>query len=156
VARSAISGADAALIAALADRGLAVSPYQLERWRTAGLVPRNHRRSLGRGKGSTSQLDDAAVDRAAALAERARQGRAMLGCHIIERFAGGQELEEARVRAAFRTVVDRVSRKLAVNAGNDDQGWQARYDATRRTSRNATLVSWQGLIDAANETAESS
>jgi hypothetical protein len=118
-------------------------------------VPRNHRRSLGRGKGSTSELDDAAVDRAAALAERARQGRAMLGCHIIERFARGQQLEEARVRAAFRAILDRVSRKLAVNAGNDDRGWQARYDSARKTSRNATLVSWQGLIDAANETSES-
>jgi hypothetical protein len=132
-----------------------IGPCVQPRRSQAGLVPRNRRRSLGRGKGSASELDDAAVDRAAALAERARQGRAMLGCHIIERFAGGQQLEEARIRAAFRAVLDRVSRKLAVDAGNDDRGWQARYDAARRTSRNATLVSWQGLIDAANETAES-
>ena len=152
--RSAPSGADVALIAALADRGLDVSPYQLERWRTAGLVPRNHRRALGRGKGSTSELDAAAVDQAAALAGRARQGRAMPGCHIIERFAAGQRLEETRVRAAFHAFLDRISRKLAVDAGSDDRGWQARYDAARKISRNATYVSWQGLIDAANETPE--
>lgn len=152
--RSAPSGADVALIAALADRGLDVSPYQLERWRTAGLVPRNHRRALGRGKGSTSELDAAAVDQAAALAGRARQGRAMPGCHIIERFAAGQRLEATRVRAAFHAFLDRISRKLAVDAGSDDRGWQARYDAARKISRNVTHVSWQGLIDAANETPE--
>ena len=150
--RSAPSRADVALIDALADRGLDVSPYQLERWRTAGLLPRNNRRPLGRGKGSTSELDDVAVELAARLAEYARQGRAMPGSHIIECFAKGQRLEEDRIREAFHALLDRISRKLAVDAGKDDQGWQARYDAARRTSRNSTPVNWQELIDAFNET----
>ena len=150
--RSAPSRADVALIDALADRELDVSPYQLERWRTAGLLPRNNRRPLGRGKGSTSELDDVAVELAARLAEHARQGRAMPGSHIIERFAKGQRLEEDRIREAFHALLDRISRKLAVDAGKDDQGWQVRYDAARRTSRNSTPVNWQELIDAFNET----
>ncbi|TDO38242.1 hypothetical protein C8E87_1892 [Paractinoplanes brasiliensis] len=38
----------------LAKRGIQVSPYQLERWRARGLVPRNDRRGLGRGFGTYS------------------------------------------------------------------------------------------------------
>jgi hypothetical protein len=142
------------LMAVLADRGLHVSPYQLERWRTVGLLPRNRRRGLGRGKGSASEPDDEAVARAEALARWARQGRALPGGHIIERFARGQQLDEARVRAAFSIQLDRVSRKLAVGAGDGDKGWQARHDAARRTARDATSVNWQEFIDAINEVPE--
>lgn len=54
--RGAVSRADQELIAALRALRLKVSPYQLERWRQNGLVPKNIRRSLGRGRGTTSEL----------------------------------------------------------------------------------------------------
>lgn len=63
------------MIECLAARGLTVSVAQLERWRTAGLLPAHARRWLGRGRGSVSALDDATVAIAAALARHARQGR---------------------------------------------------------------------------------
>jgi hypothetical protein len=49
---------DAAVLTSLESRGVRVSLYQLERWRTRGLVPRNSRRRLGRGRGTASQPAD--------------------------------------------------------------------------------------------------
>ena len=152
--RSQVSRADEVLIAALADGGLRVSPYQLERWRTAGLLPRNQRQSLGRGRGSVSAFDDTTLSRAKALAEFARQGRAMPGGHVIERFARGEPVSEARVRAAFAGQLDRVARKFAVDVGEGDQGWQARYQAADGIARSAGLFNWNDLVDALTEKPE--
>jgi hypothetical protein len=63
-----VSRADQQLIAALQARNLKVSPYQLERWRRLGLIPPNVRRSLGRGRGTTSELAPDAVACAATVA----------------------------------------------------------------------------------------
>ncbi|MER6038321.1 hypothetical protein ABT133_31165 [Streptomyces sp. NPDC001835] len=71
------SGADAALIRTLAERGVRVSVYQLERWRAAGHLPRHPRRGLGRGRGTHAELLPATVERAEFLARSARQGRAL-------------------------------------------------------------------------------
>lgn len=49
---------DAVVLTSLESRGVRVSLYQLERWRTRGLVPRNPRRRLGRGRGTASQPAD--------------------------------------------------------------------------------------------------
>lgn len=70
-----MSPADRELVARLAERGVSVSAAQVERWRHAGLVPANVRRSLGRGRGSVSVPAAGAVEVAAALAEHARPGR---------------------------------------------------------------------------------
>ncbi|MGI5292779.1 hypothetical protein ACQEVF_57040 [Nonomuraea polychroma] len=67
------SRADREVIAHLAERGLKVSPAQLERWRHAGLLPPNERRGCGRG--STSELAPETAEMAAVLARHARQGR---------------------------------------------------------------------------------
>ena len=131
------SRADVALIDALADRGLDVSPYQLERWRTAGRAAGATAVRSAAARALLLTVTYVAVELAARLAEHARQGRAMPGSHIIERFAKGQRLEEDRIREAFHALLDRISRKLAVDAGKDDQGWQVRYDAARRTSPNS-------------------
>jgi hypothetical protein len=107
--RSQPSRADAALLAALARQGLHASPYQLERWRATGLLPHNRRRGLGRGRGSISELDEHAVAGATILAWNARQGRRLIGGHVIERFAIGLPVAEDRVRAAFTAELDRVT-----------------------------------------------
>jgi hypothetical protein len=73
--RSGPSTADQALISQLAARDLTVSLAQLERWRSAGLLPRNARQGRGRGRGSSSALAPQAVEIAAVLARHARQGR---------------------------------------------------------------------------------
>ncbi|SOF02451.1 hypothetical protein SAMN05446589_9603 [Streptomyces sp. OV198] len=69
------SGADRELIGRLAALGVVVSGAQLERWRTAGLLPGHARRWLGRGRGSVSVLAEEAVAVAAALGRHARPGR---------------------------------------------------------------------------------
>lgn len=73
--RTGPSIAEQRLIDALAARELQASPAQLERWRTAGLLERFPRRSLGRGRGFASECTDAHVEAAAALARFARRGR---------------------------------------------------------------------------------
>ena len=139
-----------ALIDALADRGLDVSPYQLERWRTAGLLPRNNRRPLGRGKGSTSELDDVAVELAARLAEHARQGRAMPGSHIIERFAKGQRLEEDRIRPSTPCSTAYRASSLSMRGRTIRAGKSVTMPP--QDQPDFTPVNWQELIDAFNET----
>jgi hypothetical protein len=106
----------------LTEQGLHVTPFQLERWRAAGLLPRNRRRGLGRGRGSVSELDETAVVSASAIARLARQGRRLAGSHVVERFAVGLPTSEDEVRAAFAAELDRVVDRLAGDAPVTDDG----------------------------------
>lgn len=67
--RGKVSASDRALVDALRQRGYAVSPYKLERWRAKGLMPKNVRRSLGRGRGTVSTPAPDAAACAAMLSE---------------------------------------------------------------------------------------
>lgn len=131
------SRADTELIQALADQGLTVSHYQLERWRATGQLPRNRRRALGRGKGSVSELDSHAVRQAATLARATRRGRQLPGGHVLDRFIAGKPVTEAAVRAAYLDRLERLGHLIAADAGEGDEGWQARYDAAKRLTRRA-------------------
>ncbi|MFI1802982.1 hypothetical protein ACH415_05110 [Streptomyces californicus] len=71
------SEADAELVAYLRTKRLTVSLAQLERWRRAGVLPRNHRTYLGRGKGSASAIAPAAFNLAEAMARVSRRGRSI-------------------------------------------------------------------------------
>jgi len=112
--RSGPGAADRELIAQLAARDLTVSPAQLERWRCAGLLPRNTRHGRGRGQGSASALSPGAVEIAAALAVHARQGRD-LRLAVVDWFAeagrgmhgdpGVPEPPDAAVRAAVEWMI---------------------------------------------------
>jgi hypothetical protein len=86
MARTGPSAADRQLISQLAARDLSVSAAQLERWRHAGLLPRNSRQGCGRGRGSVSEASTEAVEIAAALSRHARQGRD-LRLAVIDWFA---------------------------------------------------------------------
>lgn len=104
--RGALSRADAALIEALADGGQSVSPYQLERWRKAGLLPRPVRKGLGRGAGSVSTYPEEALATARVLAVLAGQGRsvhlAALGLYVAD-----LPVEESALRAALCWFLER-------------------------------------------------
>jgi hypothetical protein len=147
--RSRPSRADAALLAALAAQGLHASPYQLERWRATGQLSRNRRRGRGRGRGSASELGETAVARASILARYARQGRRLVGGHVVERFALGMPVADGQVRAAFAAELDRIISSLAGDAPSTDDGWQQRYDAATRIAHRERLpVDSQALLDA--------
>ncbi len=135
MSRSGASSADRALIAELAATGLAVSPYQLERWRGVGLVPRNRRRALGRGRGSTSEVTPETIDAVRMVARSARQGRPHLWSDALVRFATGHEPGEAEVRSAFARELEQWATRLAVSAGDDDAGQDARFEAAERFAK---------------------
>lgn len=88
--RSGASEADRLLICQLAARDVNVSAAQLERWRTAGLLPRNERHGRGRGRGSWSTASPETVAVAAALSRHARQGRDLRRA-VIDWFAEAGE-----------------------------------------------------------------
>ncbi|MCC9741000.1 hypothetical protein [Streptomyces sp. MNU89] len=77
MSRTVPSAADAALIEKLSRKGLKVSAAQLERWRAVGVVPRNRRTHLGRGKGSKSTADDVSEELVEAMAMVSRNGRSV-------------------------------------------------------------------------------
>lgn len=73
--RSEPSSVDKELIRDLARIGVTVSHAQLERWRTFGIMPRNHREHLGRGRGSKSAPHPSALHIAEAISKRAAPKR---------------------------------------------------------------------------------
>src|SRR6266542_2230761 len=137
--RSRPSLADEALLAALAERGPTVSPYQLERWRAMGMLPRNRRRGLGRGRGSTSEYDEQTLRQASMLARFAGQGRQIPSSSVIERFAAGVDMPELRIRLAYVVELDRIGRKIRADAPPDDDGWRLRRQAAARVARKAIV-----------------
>ncbi|KNE78684.1 hypothetical protein AB0B04_18505 [Streptomyces xinghaiensis] len=144
VARTAPSGADAALLAALAELGLVVSQARLERWRAAHYLLPHPRRSLGRGRGTASELREATVSRAAWLALASRQGRSLPPGLAWSLWAiDGTPKGLARLRAEVIGRLERYGRQLAPPAtpaecaGGDlvEAGWQRRHDAAGRAAR---------------------
>ncbi|MFB6392391.1 hypothetical protein [Polymorphospora lycopeni] len=95
------SVADTALIAAASERGAAPTATQLERWRAAGLLPRNEQRGAGRGRGSVSTTPPESIDLVMWLSAHARPGRRP-GDLALEAFGAGLPVPEPTVRRAFR------------------------------------------------------
>ena len=109
--RGAPSRADSELLAALAGEGHAVSAYQLERWRLAGLLPRPARQALGRGAGSASAYPAEAADCARLLAVTAGQGRS-LHLAALSLYVAALPVDSASVRAAMCWALERRQRLL--------------------------------------------
>jgi hypothetical protein len=103
VARGAPSAADLTLIAHSAAHGLPVTPTQLERWRSAGLLPVNRRRYTGRGSSSTPPPE--AFEMVLWLARNASVGRRPNDLALLA-FADGMPIPEPRVRKAFAAAID--------------------------------------------------
>ena len=79
-----------------------VSLPQLERWRTAGLVPRNARHGLGRGRGTAASALPGTTELVRALGRYAQRGRPVHEAALTI-FCGHPELQlpETAVRAAL-------------------------------------------------------
>ena len=75
--RSDASQADIDLLEQLARSGVRVSLSQLERWRSAGIVPRNTRKPLGRGRESTSEVPPGARALVSAMGVVSARGRSV-------------------------------------------------------------------------------
>ncbi|MFJ9395517.1 hypothetical protein ACIRQT_11655 [Streptomyces californicus] len=116
MARTGPSEADAALLDHLRGKGRQVSLAQLERWRLAGILPRNERKPLGRGRGSTSTLHPASADIAEAIAMTSRRSRSIYEA-ALRVFAAdprhddlfvlpGVQLPEQAIRSALDWFVD--------------------------------------------------
>ncbi|WP_381567504.1 hypothetical protein [Streptomyces eurythermus] len=101
----------------LQRRGVQASLAQLERWRHAGILPRNRRTFLGRGNGSASTLDGASFDIAEAMSMVSRRGvsihEAVLRIFTVDPrhndlfVLPGFPLPEPSVRSALEWFVER-------------------------------------------------
>jgi hypothetical protein len=89
------------LVAALRAQGVDCSSRRLEDWRRVGLIPRGHRRSLGRGRGTEVVYPDDMAERCRRVAERMRRGQPWQVV-ALSLFADGADLPEETVRAAYR------------------------------------------------------
>src|SRR5689334_21521892 len=94
--RGSTSRADRLIIATLADQGVRVTSYQLERWRRLGLIPRNKRHGLGRGRGSVAEIAPDTISAVETVARFADQ--AHLNWKLVNHFyiAAGRAEERAR------------------------------------------------------------
>jgi len=90
-----------ALVADLRAQGVDCTSRPLEDWRRVGLIPRGHRRSLGRGRGSEVVYPDDMVERCRRVAERMRRGQPWQVV-ALSLFAAGADLPDETFRAAYR------------------------------------------------------
>ena len=90
-----------ALVAELRTQGIDCSSRRLEDWRRVGLIPRGHRRSLGRGRGTEVVYPNDMADRCRRVAERMRRGQPWQVV-ALSLFASGADLPEQTIRAAYR------------------------------------------------------
>lgn len=109
--RRAESSADSRLRAALADQGLLVSRYQLERWRQLGLMPRPKVVRVGFGGSRVEEHSAEVFTVAEILARESRRGRPWQQV-ALRIFESGLPLSESCLRECCRHVVDGVQARL--------------------------------------------
>ena len=90
-----------ALLAELRAEGVECTSRRLEDWRRVGLIPRGHRRSLGRGRGTEVVYPDDMAERCRRVAEKMRRGQPWQ-LVALSLFAAGAELPDETIRAAYR------------------------------------------------------
>lgn len=148
--RGTVSGATAALIAAVAEQGVTVSAYQIERWRTAGDLPRPVRHGQGRGRGVYSEPpDEQTVQRAMMLARVSRRGSRRMGSHPIERLALGQPIEEEVARRCIDETLAGIGQVFGLGAADEDTAWQTLEVMAHQIPE--TSFRWQDMLDAAED-----
>ena len=90
-----------AKVAELRAQMVACSPLRLEAWRRVWLVPRGHRRSLGRYRGIEVVYPADIADRCCQVAKRMRRGQPWQTV-TFSLFAGGDGPPEETIRASYR------------------------------------------------------
>jgi hypothetical protein len=110
VPRGELSHSDVTLIDELAARRVRVSPYQLERWRSAGLLPSSIRHGLGRGSGSVSCYPPEALPLAMVLGSWTGQGKS-LHAAAVALFMYRFPVSENALRNALVWVIDTAERR---------------------------------------------
>lgn len=109
--RRAESSADSRLRASLADQGLFVSRYQLERWRQVGLMPRPRVVRVGFGGSRVEDHPEDVFGVAEVLARESRRGRPWQQV-AVEIFEYGFPLSESCLRECCMHIVEGVQARL--------------------------------------------
>lgn len=109
--RRAESSADSRLRASLADQGLFVSRYQLERWRQVGLMPRPRVVRVGFGGSRVEDHPEDVFGVAEILARESRRGRPWQQA-AVEIFEYGFPLSESCLRECSMHIVEGVQARL--------------------------------------------
>jgi len=116
--------ADTQVITAARRAGYTLTARQLERWRQHGLIPGSQVQHLGRGQGSRSSYDKAAV---AQIIEAARRVSALdsLAETALCLFAEGFPISEHTVRSSYATFFAQLRTTATKMAGSTDLYAQA-------------------------------
>lgn len=140
------SDAVIALAEAASTPDLPVSPREIERWRQAGLLPAPQRGYPGRG--STSSYPDEAIRQAREIA-RLLKGGERLSEIAVPLFSSGYRLEEAVVKAAFKSAASRlehVIRRRKPGAGAIDTAEAAADTLLRSLRGDPQLAEWRDRV----------
>lgn len=114
------SESDRALAEAAGKRaGVDVTPWQVERWRQAGLIDPAERVWPGRGHGSCSRYGPLCIDQAAAVARLARRRRPLDQIALIL-FVRREPVPIAAVKAAYAALLNHVEKWLGDAATHAD------------------------------------
>jgi hypothetical protein len=105
------SRAEIELARAISAAGARVSPWQVERWRQAGLLAPATRTYGGRGQGSSAVYPEGAVDRGVEVAGLVRPRRS-LGEVALLLFARGRTMPLPTLKAAYLDWLERAGRWL--------------------------------------------
>jgi hypothetical protein len=105
------SRADIDLAAAISLAGPVVTPWQVERWRQAGLIEPAIRTYHGRGRGSTAVYPEGTVERGIEIAILIKPRRTLQDVALIL-FARGRPVRLAVLKAAYLEWLARIEKWL--------------------------------------------
>jgi hypothetical protein len=155
--------------------GVQVTGTQLERWRSAGIVPRNRRKALGRTRGSTSEFEPETVDLVSSIAAAAMPGRSIYES-VLRIFTcdpvvfdllddcSSTLIPERALRDAFawfvqsgdRSLDRRIERMLSELASDTDRAIEAIMDLSIRQYRDSRRaeddMDWNPFVGTFGET----
>lgn len=103
-----------------------------------GALPRNHRRGLGRGRGSTSSVPVEAFTQAIQLAKGACQGRAQMFTDpllVALRSADGSGPDDERIREAAALKIADFRQRIGSSDDRREQAADARHVVARSAAR---------------------
>ncbi len=105
------SRSDAELARRISECGVAVTPWQVERWRQHGLLPPAARSYPGRGQGSEAIYPPESVEQGRVVAQLVRRRRPLSDV-AVALFVRGYPVPEQVLKDAFGEWLDRLQRYL--------------------------------------------